>query len=42
MRLTEQEYANLKLRKNHPDLVEAPLAPRPSKYKSIMEECDNE
>ena len=40
MRLTEQEYANLKLKRNNPDLVEAPPAPRPSKYHNIIEECD--
>ncbi len=40
MRLTEEEYANLTLKRNNPDLVEAPPTPRPSKYHNIIEECD--
>ena len=39
MRISEQEFASMMLKKNNPDLVMAPPAPRPSKYRSIMEEC---
>jgi hypothetical protein len=41
VRLTEEQYAKLRYARNNPDLVGAPPAPRPSKYRSIMEECDN-
>ena len=39
MRISEQDYASMMLKKNNPDLVQAPPAHRPSKYRSIMEEC---
>ena len=39
MRISEQEFASIMLKKNNPDLVMAPPAPRPSKYRSIMENC---